>query len=235
MAAKLRFKGLRILASLLIVAGVVAFWVLRPLTETALNTGDFMPMRDDVLARQFAPQIVPHKLYGAPTRILYRMARAVNGHIHIAYHPFYPHEENPHQGLGATLSRLIYTGGLHLKDIMFGPADIELIEVVLDKNLKPVELGYEDAGDYNPKAFAVKHVPKSVKNPTLPFCFETVSWNHMFALAKGELCRSLPPSAVEYFSESEWLHYRMVKKTEAILRRNRMHRQYERVAAPHSP
>lgn len=234
MAAKLRFKSLRIIASLVIVALVVAFWVLRPLTETAMNTGEFTPLRDDALAAKFAPRIVPHALYGAPTRILYRMARAANGNIHIAYHPFYPHEENPHPGFGATLSRLVYTGGLRLKDIMFGPADIELIEIVLDKNQRPVELSYEDAGDYNPKAFAVKHVPKLVKNPTPPFCFTTTSWNHMFALAEGSTCRSLPNLAVEYFSESEWQHYRMVKKTEAILRRNRMHRQYERVAAANS-
>jgi hypothetical protein len=36
----------------------------------------------------------------------------------------------------------------------------------------------------------------------------------------------------EYFTEAEWQQFRMVKKTEAILRRNRMHRIYERVPAP---
>lgn len=231
MAGRLRYKGLRIIASLLIVLGVVAFWVLRPLLETPMTTGDFTPIRDDALAAKFSPRIVPHELYGAPTRLFYRMARGHDGAIHIAYHPFYPHEENPHPGTGALLSRLIYTGGLHIKDIMFGPADIELIEVVLDKTLKPIELAYEDAGDYNPKAFSVRHVVKLVKNPAVPACFTTSSWNHMFALAGAELCRSVQVPAVEYFHEPEWQKYRMVKKTEAMLRRNRMHRVYERVAA----
>jgi len=232
MAQRLRHRGLRILASLIIVFAVVAFWVLRPLTETPINTGEFTPIRDDSLAAKFAPRFVPHALYGAPTRVLYRMAHSRDGNIHIAYHPFYPHEENPHEGTGAALSRLIYTGGLHLKDIMFGPADIELVEIVLDQKLQPVEISYEDAGDYDPQAFSVRHVAKLVKNPRPPFCFTTSSWNHMFALAEAELCHSVSVLVPEYFTEPEWKKYRMVKKTEAILRRNRMHRVYERVAAP---
>lgn len=232
MAQRLRYKGLRIIASLLIVLAVVAFWVLRPLTETPINTGEFTPLRDDALAARFAPLFLPHQLYGAPTRLFYRMARNRDGSVHIAYHPFYPKEENPHEGSGAALSRLLYTGGLNLKDIVFGAADIELVEVVLNKNLEPVALAYEDAGDYNPKAFSVRHVAKLVKNPRQPFCFTTSSWNHMFALAAAELCRSVQGPAVEYFTEADWEKYRMVKKTEAILRRNRMHRVYERVAAP---
>lgn len=231
MAQKLRYKGLRIFASLVIVSGVVAFWVLRPLTETPMTTGEFTPIHDDALAAKFAPRFLPHELYGAPERLLYRMAKNNDGKIHIAYHPYFPHEENPHPGLGAALSRIIYTGGLHLKDIMFGPADIELVEVVLDANLEPIELSYEDAGDYNPKAFSVKHVAKLVKYPRPPFCFTSSSWNHMFALTQGELCRSATALVPEYFTEAEWQQFRMVKKTEAILRRNRMHRIYERVPA----
>ncbi|GAB4438025.1 MAG: hypothetical protein OHK0011_20930 [Turneriella sp.] len=232
MTQKLRYKGLRIAASLVIVFGVVTFWVLRPLTETPMTTGDFTPLRNDALAAKFTPRFLPHALYGAPERLLYRMAVSRDGNIHIAYHPFYAHEENPHDGSGAALSRIIYTGGLHLKDIMFGPADIELVEVVLDKSGKPIELSYEDAGDYDPQAFSVKHVVKLVKNPAQPFCFTTSSWNHMFALARGELCRSVEGPVPEYFTEAEWQKFRMVKKTEAILRRNRMHRVYERIAAP---
>ncbi len=232
MAQKLRYKGLRVALSLLIVFGVIAFWVLRPLTETPLNTGEFTPIRDDALAARFAPRFVPHALYGAPTRLLYRMARNPEGQVYIAYHPFFPHEENPHEGTGATLSRFIYTGGLHIKDIMFGPAEIELIEVVLDRNLTPAELAYEDAGDYNPKAFSVRHVAKLVKRPNPPFCFTISSWNHMFALAAGELCRAAAGITPEYFTDADWQKYRMVKQTEAMLRRNRMHRVYERLAAP---
>lgn len=232
MAPTLRHKWLRAILSLAIVCGVVSFWVLRPLTETPVNTGEFTPIRDDLLAARFAPRFLPHALYAAPTRLFYRMARSPDGGTHIAYHPFFPHEENPHEGTGAALSRMVYTGGLHIKDIMFGPADIELVEVVLDKSGKAIEIAYEDAGDYNPKAFSVRHVPKLVKRPRQPFCFSTSSWNHMFALTRGNLCGSAPALVPEYFSEADWQKYRMVKKSEAMLRRNRMHRVYERVAAP---
>jgi len=76
----------------------------------------------------------------------------------------------------------------------------------------------------------VRHLPKSVLNPPLPFCFETVSWNHMFALKPPTSCRQQGALKPEYYTESDWQKYRMVKKTEAMLRRNRMHRVYERAA-----
>lgn len=231
MAAKLSHRGLRTLGTLLIIFGFIAFWVLRPITETDFSTPGFTALRNDALAEKFTPIIVGHEIYGTPTRLLYRMARNAQGETFIAYHAYYVREENPHKGLGAQLSRIIYTGGLHLKDIMFGPADIELIEVGLSKDGKPVLLAYEDAERYNPSAFSVKHLPKSVKNPQQPFCFTTPTWNHMFALAEPALCAGKRPLKVEYFGEAEWNHYRMVKKTEAILRRNRMHRVYERIAA----
>jgi len=235
MARPLSHKGLRIVASLLIVAGVVAFWVLRPLVETDMSPGDFTPLRDDALAARFAPVIEPHAVYGKPGRLLYRMAKSAAGDIHIAYHPFFNDEQNPHSGFGAAMSRVIYTGGLRIKDVMFGPADIELIEVVLDTKRTAARISYEDADRYNPKSFSVRHLPKSVLNPPLPFCFETVSWNHMFALKPPTSCRQQDALRVEYFNESDWQKYRMVKKTEAMLRRNRMHRVYERAAAAESP
>ncbi|MBL8032920.1 MAG: hypothetical protein JNJ69_04420 [Leptospiraceae bacterium] len=228
----LKHRGLRALIIFLIIAGVVTFWVLRPIKETDFSTPGFTPVRDDALAQNLAPIIIGDEKYGSPTRLLYRMARSATGDTYIAYHPFYPDEENPHSGFGALMSRLIYTGGLHLKDIMFGRADIELIEVVVGKAGKPELLAYEDAENYNPRAFSVKHLPKSVKNPVQPFCFSTPTWNHMFALADAKLCTGKKPLKAEYFTEAEWNQYRMVKKTEAILRRNRMHRVYERVSAP---
>jgi len=231
MASRLKHRGLRTLATIFIVLGIIAFWVLRPIKETDFSTAGFTPVRNDALAQKFAPIIIGHDLYGAPERLLYRMALDGRGETFIAYHPFYSHEENPHKGFGAFMSRVIYTGGLRLKDIMFGAADIEMIEVVLDKAGKPTLLAYEDADRYYPSAFSVKHMAKSVKNPHPPFCFTTPTWNHMFALAEASQCAGKKPLKAEYFSEKEWAQYSMVKKTEAILRRNRMHRVYERVAA----
>ncbi len=231
MAAKLKHRGLRTLATIAIIFGFITFWVLRPVKETDFSTPGFAPLRDDALAAKFAPIVIGHELYGAPARLLYRMARSAQGETFIAYHPFYALEENPHKGFGAMMSRTIYTGGLHLKDIIFGAADIELIEVVLDKNGKPGLLAYEDTEKYDPSAFSVKHLARSVKNPQQPFCFTTRTWNHMFTLAEPVFCAGKQPLKAEYFSESEWSQYNMVKKTEAILRRNRMHRVYERLAA----
>lgn len=226
----LKRRGLRNFLTLLIISGVAAFWLLRPVRETDFSLGGFTPLRDDALAIRYAPTVKGHALYGAPARLYYRMARSAAGEIHIAYHPFYSDEENPHRGFGAFMSRILYTGGLNLKGILFGPADIELIEVILDREGKPRLVAYEDAGDYRPQNFGVKHVEKSVKNPVPPFCFETVSWNHMFAIAGQQACAGLHPMTPEYFGENDWEKYRMVKKTEAILRRNRMHRPYERKA-----
>jgi hypothetical protein len=230
--AGIKRRGLRIVLTILIIAGVITFWVLRPIRDTDFATPGFTPLRDDASAARFAPVIIGHKLYGAPTRLFYRMARNSDGEIHIAYHPFYADEENPHAGFGAFMSRILYTGGLHLKDMMFGPADIELIEVILDAAGKPRLLAYEDTENYQPKNFGVKHVPKTVKNPEPLFCFETPTWNHMFSLAQNpETCRGLLALKPEYFLAADWEKYKMVKKTEAILRRNRMHRIYERQAA----
>lgn len=224
-------RGLRVALTLLIILGVIAFWIFRPIRDTDFSTPGFKPLRDDALAARFTPVIVGHQLYGAPTRLLYRMAKHDAGEIHIAYHPFYADEENPHAGFGAFMSRIIYTGGLHLKDIMFGPADIELIEVILDKAGNPRSIHWEDAENYQPKNFSVRHAPKTERNPAMPFCFTTSSWNHMFALAKSEVCKNTTPLKIEYFSAADWDRYKMTKKTEAILRRNRMHRVYERQVA----
>jgi len=231
-AQRLRYKGFRIIASLLIVAGVVAFWVLRPLRDSDLSLEGFSPLRDDRLAAQFVPVIKPHALYGKPERLFYRMGKSATGEIHIAYHPLYSDERNPHAGFGAAMSRVIYTGGLSLKDIMFGPADIELIEIVLDLNRTAVKISYEDADRYSPKSFSVRHLPRSFVNPPRPFCFAVASWNHMFALEPPASCSQKEALAPEYFTEAEWQKYKMIKKTEAMLRRNRRHRAYERAPAP---
>ncbi len=231
MAQPLKHKGLRVIASLAIVSAVVAFWVLRPLRDSDLSLQGFTAVRDDRLAAQFAPVVLPHVMYGKPERMLYRMGKKTTGELFIAYHPFYNGEENPHAGSGAALSRVIYTGGLNIKNLMFGEADIELIEVVLDVNRKPIRIAYEDADRYDTKSFSVRHLPRTAENPAQPFCFATVSWNHMFALQDKTKCGGITPLVPEYFSEADWQKYKMVKKTEAMLRRNRMHRPYERAPA----
>lgn len=227
---KLSRPRLRIFLSLLIVLGVVIFWVLRPIRNTDFATPGFTPLRDAALARKYVPRLIPHSLYGGPTHIYYRMARAMNGDLHIAYHPFFPNEENPHSGVGPLLSRNLYTGGLNLKTFMYGPADVELIEVFVNPNGAVNAVVYETARNYRPSAFGVEHSPQTIANPPLPLCFTVMTWNHMFSAEKPEKCTSSAATPLEYFSERQWIELRMVKNTEAILRRNRAHRVYERQA-----
>lgn len=231
MKATLKHKGLRGTAILAIVFGVILFWVLRPVRETSFDLKGFTPQHDDSLAAKFTPHILAHSLYGAPTHMFYRMAKDTQGNTYIAYHPYFHDEENPHEGFGAKASRLLYSGGLHLKDIIFGKADLELIEVVLDAKGNVSRVAYEDAEKYNPKAFGVKHVEKTLMHPKLPLCFEIVSWNHMVRPRESDACSKMAALKVEYFTDALWDEFRMVKKTEAILRRNRAHRVYERSAA----
>ena len=84
----LKHRGLRALIIFLIIAGVVTFWVLRPIKETDFSTPGFTPVRDDALAQNLAPIIIGDEKYGSPTRLLYRMARSATGDTYIAYHPF---------------------------------------------------------------------------------------------------------------------------------------------------
>ncbi|MBV6492488.1 MAG: hypothetical protein LDLANPLL_00482 [Turneriella sp.] len=226
----LKNRALRYVASLIVVLAVIAYWVLRPIRNTDFSLGEFTVLRDDVLAAKYAPRILPHATYGAPTRLFYRMGKNSENRVFIAYHPFFEDEINPHSGFGATINRLVYTGGLRLKDFIFGAADIELIEVILDKNLYPKKIAWEGAENYQPKNFGVKHKPEAKDNPTVPFCFAITTWNHMFKNMDSSACSNTQPLKVEYFSTPLWEKYSMTKETEAILRRNRAHRIYERVA-----
>jgi len=230
-ASRLGHVWLRVTLTILIILGVVAFWLLRPIRETAFTTPGFTPMRNDALALKYTPRFLPHPEYGAPTRIFYRMGQADSGQTHIAYHPFYADESNPHSGAGAMLSRMIYTGGYNLKNRMYGPADIELVEVIVQKTGQIKSVFYEDVKDYRPGAFSVTHLPITEINPSLPLCFEVKTWNHMVALRKPDHCTKIATLKAEYFSELLWNEYKMLKKHEAILRRNRAHKIYERVAA----
>ena len=72
---------MRTLATVAIIFGFITFWVLRPVKETDFATAGFTPLRDEALAAKFTPIIVGHELYGAPTRMLYRMARNAQGEI----------------------------------------------------------------------------------------------------------------------------------------------------------
>jgi hypothetical protein len=227
-APRLKYRGLRIIASLVIVAGVVAFWVLRPIKDTDMSVGNMIPTRNDRLAELHAPIVQPGEKYGGPRRILYRMAANPDGNIYIAYHLIYDRGVNPHSGLRAVFSRNVYTSGLNLKNFVFGAADIELVEVVLAADGGAQELSYESGSESKKGSIRRRH--ETQRNPKAPYCFHVSTWDHLLANLPPEKCAGLAKLPVTYFASSDWEKFGMVKKTEAILRRNRPHKAYERRA-----
>ncbi|MCS6985527.1 MAG: hypothetical protein NZM25_10445 [Leptospiraceae bacterium] len=178
------------------------------------------PVRDDSFAQKFCPQIKAHPQYGSPYRMLYRLGIDNSGGFYLACHPVYEKEENPHEGFLPLLSRLVYTGGLSLQKIIFGPEDVELIEVRINQKGEIYHIGYEDAENYNPTSFSVKHRPLTLLGGKPPLCFGIRSWNHMVYPLPAKDCRD-NTIKVEYFSEGLWKKYRMFKEREGFLRKSR--------------
>lgn len=194
-------RGRIVLAAIgAVLAGLIGWLVVFLNQTTAEHSSDvpgFTPVRDDALAARFAPRVAPGD-YEAPEELLYRMSRAEDGSIHIAYFFVWPFEENPGEGWGPWLSRNIYTGGLGLQGVLFGPGDVEVIELKLSasEERRPQRLTFETARDYNPAAFAVQHqtvvLPDDLESvgdaerlQTLlagPPVLRVLSWNHMFEL-----------------------------------------------------
>ncbi|MCB1169378.1 MAG: hypothetical protein KDK25_03540, partial [Leptospiraceae bacterium] len=121
------------------------------------------PLRDDSLALRFAPIIVAGK-QDAPTEMLYRLSQDASGNIHIAYFIVWESEINPAEGWGPFFSRWLYTGGLSLQKILFGPGDVEVIVMELAPSGSAEGQGYalrglsfETAINYDPRAFGVQH------------------------------------------------------------------------------
>ncbi|HBS04704.1 MAG TPA: hypothetical protein DEA96_07060 [Leptospiraceae bacterium] len=168
----------------------------------------FHPARNDSLAKTFAPGLRAGE-YGIPERLLYRMSEASDGSIHIAYFFVWPYERNDSPGIMPWLSRTLYTDGLSLQGILFGPGDVEVIYLVLERNSGGPADGYriksmefETAGDYDPRDFGVSHLPvqytfplesasdlRAAHGPNSDFLsfpgsrhliFRVISWNHMF-------------------------------------------------------
>ena len=144
----------------------------------------YAPLRDDELAAHFQPVFDCPTEFGPILAVYYRAAIDDSGIIHIAYHPLWERERNNAKGIGPFLSRILYTGGLSLQGLMFGPGDIEAVALAIDPvGWKIVEIDYETAADYNPSAFSVKHKAVSLTGSfALPIRFKVISWNHLFEL-----------------------------------------------------
>lgn len=205
-----------------------------PVEKFGTDTGGMRPIRNDALAVANAPVIYSTEAYGFPYQMAYRAAIDEQGNTYLAYHIFWKGESNPHSGILPSLNRWLYTGGLKLQKTMFGPGDIEVIEIVLDQSGARKSIRYETAKDYDPKGFSVAH--QWVKLEGAQFqdntVFKVISWNHLFdALLESEvdqekyLRRDVP---LAYFTNDLWESYEMFKPVNTRLKRNRAHFEYER-------
>lgn len=219
---------------------VVLFYLSqRTVRENSAEVPDFAPLRDDALAAAFAPRLLAPR--GAefgpapadPEALYYRASRDEQGRLHIAYFFAWPYERNESPGLAPLMNRLVYTGGLGLQRVLFGPGDVEVVSLILGPAGAVEQVEYEIPENYDPARFGVTH--KTVREPAAargPLYFRVASWNHLFerAAAPGTDDRIIA-LAPQYFEAPLWERYRMFKARETLLSRNRAHPLFAREAA----
>jgi len=248
-----RTKFWPIFAVVVILLALVCLVVWYPTGKKESPPAGYTPLRDDDLAARYRPIFDSPAEFGPILAVYYRAARDEAGIVHIAYHPLWAKEWNSTKAFGPFLSRCLYTGGLSLQRLMYGPGDIEAIGFAIDPaSGKIIEIDYETAADYDPASFSVKHQVVSLKgNFDPPLHFQVISWNHLFRLeentvASGDGARSgeiaqggaatpLGPAAgvpLSYFTPELWAKYGIWKNPETILRKDRAHFIWERGVAP---
>jgi hypothetical protein len=251
-----RSRGLIIVAVIVaILLVLVCFVVWYPAGKKEAPPAGYTPLRDDDLAARYRPVFDCPAEFGPIIALYYRAARDDSGVIHIAYHPLWAGERNDAKAFGPFLSRLLYTGGLSLQRLMYGPGDIETIGLAIDPaSGKIVEVDYETAADYDPSSFSVKHQDVSLKGSfDPPLRFQVASWNHLFALEentaasaeaasgnavtsgaapRAEAALTAAAAPLSYFTPELWAKYAIWKNPETILRKDRAHFPWEREVAP---
>lgn len=197
-------------------------------TDTVLG---FTPIKDDELAKRYAPILEAGSEHGDPYGLYYRASKDLEGNTLITYHFFWEKEENTGSGVGPFFSRNIYTGGLKLQKSMFGKKDIELVSLIIDKSGKIQQVEYETAENYDPNKFGVKH--KHIERKGLhkePVLFKVISWNHLFDYVGDNSDKT--PNVIrltpQYFNQALWQEYGMVKEKESFFSRSRAHKPYEK-------
>jgi hypothetical protein len=232
-----------------ILLALVCLVVWYPAGKKESPPAGYTPLRDDDLAARYRPVFDCPTEFGPILAVYYRAARDEAGIVHIAYHPLWAKEWNSTKAFGPFLSRCLYTGGLSLQRLMYGPGDIESVGLAVDPTSgKITEVDYETAADYDPASFSVKHQALSLKgNFDPPLHFQVISWNHLFRLeentaASGDGARSGAAASAEaasgeaaplfYFTPELWAKYAIWKNPETILRKDRAHFIWERGVAP---
>jgi len=251
-----RSRGLTIVAVIVaILLVLVCFVVWYPTGKKEAPPACYTPLRDDDLAARYRPVFDCPAEFGPIVALYYRAARDDSGVIHIAYHPLWAGERNDTKAFGPFLSRILYTGGLSLQRLMYGPGDIETIGLAIDPaSGKITEVDYETAADYDPSSFSVKHQDVSLKGSfDPPLRFQVASWNHLFALEentaasaeaasgnavtsgaapRAEAALTAAAAPLSYFTPELWAKYAIWKNPETILRKDRAHFPWERGVVP---
>jgi len=236
-----------------ILAGV-CFATFYPTGEKESPPAGYVPLRDDRMAARYMPVFECPPEFGPILAVYYRAAIDDTGIVHIAYHPVWFRERNDTKAFAPFLSRILYTGGLSLQRLMYGPGDIEAVALAIDlSDGKIVEVDYETAADYDPSSFSVRHQAVSLQGSFVsPLHLQVISWNHLFALADNQnIQAAAPPSTqpanraaaqpaaagsaapaagarLSYFTPELWAKYAMWKNPETAVRKDRAHFVWER-------
>ena len=187
--------------------------------------GEFQPVQEDEIAERYCPIIVQAQgIEPEPGAIYYRMAYQ-DKRIFIAYHIVWAYEKGEGKGLEKLWNKLFYTGGLKLQKVIFGPSDVEAIELVVDKESgEIIRLRYEQEGHQG-----IERSGQELAGLEKPY-FEVTTWNHMFELISkaqisGKKVYNLKP---EYLTEELWRYYKITKKHNHLLSQPRAHFSWEK-------
>lgn len=222
----------------MIVLIVLSIFVLfYPIKINKNSISGYEAIRNDILADKFKPSIILNNEFDNPYKILYRASVDDEGNTYIAYHIFWSNEVNLTNGIMPFLSKNIYTGGLKIQKFMYGKEDVEVIEIKLNSKNEIVRIQYETAEDYNTNNFSVKHKNVVVSGNDLEaykageLAFKVISWNHLFELNELEGVnideKEIVNLDVNYFNNEEWKNYKMIKKVNTLLKKDRAHYDYE--------
>jgi hypothetical protein len=226
-------KKLIVIILLLLCVIILYFFLNQKMDVISADLSQFTAVKDSIIAKKYAPIIISNITYGYPEKMYYRISRDREGLTRIAYHPVWKQEVNSGQGIKPFLSRILYTGGLHIQKFMYGKGDIEVIGLTLSSNGTMTGIDYETAENYSNNDFFVKHKKISKKGIFQnPYKFRVISWNHLFdyienksyILKNDEKLITLEPV---YFSKTIWEEYQMEKKIETRLKKNRAHFLFE--------
>ncbi|MCE5255489.1 MAG: hypothetical protein LLF89_01425 [Spirochaetaceae bacterium] len=235
---------------------IVCFAIFYPTGKKEIPPEGYVPLRDDRMAARYMPVFDCPPEFGPILAVYYRAAIDNAGIVHIAYHPSWARERNDTKAFAPFLSRILYTGGLSIQRLMYGPGDIEAVALAIDLSSgKIMEVDYETAADYDPSSFSVRHQAVSLKGSfDPPLRFRVTSWNHLFALADNQKIQtpanaadqasanaaalagapggpaSVSGAPLSYFTPELWTKYSMWKNPETILRKDRAHFVWERGA-----